>query len=183
MTSPALRRAPTSNNRRVVLVGMMGAGKTTVGRAVAAETGWRYVDNDELVAQLSGVPTRDLLQQRGVGAMREVEAAAVDKVLAMEPPLVAGAAAGIVLDDELCARLHAGAFVVYLRARLATLEQHVAGTDRPWLGQSGVDPGVAIRELFDGRETRYEKVAHLVIDVDDATPADIAQRIVAAAVG
>jgi shikimate kinase len=164
-----------SGDKRVVLVGMMGAGKTTVGHAIAAATGWRYVDNDELVEQISGVATCDLLQQRGEAAMRTAEAAAVEKVLAMEPPLVAGAAAGVVLDDDLCARLHAGAFVVYLRASLAVLQRRVAGTDRPWLG---VDPAVAMGELYQGREPRYQKLAHLVVEVDDATPADLARRII-----
>ena len=49
---------------RIVLIGMMGAGKSTVGHAISHITGWRYLDNDEIVADISGLPTRDLLQQR-----------------------------------------------------------------------------------------------------------------------
>jgi len=67
---------------RIVLIGMMGAGKTTIGLAISQTTGWPYIDNDEIVAQISGMPTRDLLRQRGEPAMREAEFAAVDKVLA-----------------------------------------------------------------------------------------------------
>jgi len=162
----------------VVLVGMMGAGKSTVGMAISHLTGWRYVDNDEVVAELTGMPTRELLAQRGEAAMREAEFAAVDKVLAMAPPVVAGAAAGVVLDESVCARLRAGAFVVYLRARIETLDERVKGTYRPWLG---ADPGAAMHKLYEGREPRYEKLAHLVIEVDDASPDDVAQQIIAAA--
>lgn len=167
-----------SSEPRVVLIGMMGAGKSTVGLAISAATGWPYVDNDEVVAEITGMPTRDLLQQRGEAAMREAEFAAVDKVLAMDRPVVAGAAAGVVIDEKVCARLHAGAFVVYLRAKVETLVQRVTGTYRPWLG---ADPAAALRTLYKGRETRYEKLAHLIIDVDDTSPDDVARRVVEAA--
>ena len=162
---------------RVVLVGMMGAGKSTIGAALSRATGWRYVDNDELVAGICGMPTRDVLDKRGVAAMREAEFAAVDAVLAQPPPLVAGAAAGIVVNAALCSRLHAGAFVVYLRARLDTLTARVAGTPRPWLGD---DPAAALHTLYTGREPLYEKLAHLIVDVDDAAPDDVAGAILEA---
>jgi shikimate kinase len=162
---------------RIVLVGMMGAGKSTVGRALSRLTGWPYIDNDELVQKLTGLPTRDLLQQQGVDAMRAAEKAAAEHVLAMEPPLIAGAAAGVVLDPELSARLHDGAFVVYLRARVETLEDRVEGTYRPWLGD---DPGATLRTLYAGREPLYERIADVVIEVDEAQPDDVARSILEA---
>ena len=159
---------------RVVLIGMMGAGKSTVGLALSQLTGWPYVDNDEVVEQITGLPTRDVLNSQGEQAMRSAESAAVDRVLATEPPVIAGAAAGIVLDQEACARLHAGAFVVYLRARVETLEERVRGTYRPWLGN---DPGTALRTLYTGREPFYKQLAHLVVEVDDMTPEAVAKQI------
>jgi shikimate kinase len=164
--------------QRIVLIGMMGAGKTTIGLAISQRTGWPYIDNDEIVEQISGMPTRDLLQQRGEAAMREAEFAAVDKVLAMETPVVAGAAAGVVLNDEVSARLRAGAFVVYLRATVETLVSRVQGTYRPWLG---ADPEDAMRKLYEGREPKYEALAHYIVDVDDGVPDQVAQRILDAA--
>jgi len=160
--------------QRIVLIGMMGAGKTTIGTAISQVTGWPYIDNDEIVAQISGMPTRDLLQQRGEAAMREAEFAAVDKVLAMEPPVVAGAAAGVVLNPEVCDRLRDGAFVVYLRATVDTLVLRVEGTYRPWLGS---DPEDAMRKLYEGREAKYEALAHLIVDVDAGVPSKVAQEI------
>ncbi|HET9187382.1 MAG TPA: shikimate kinase [Acidothermaceae bacterium] len=164
--------------QRIVLIGMMGAGKTTIGLAISQRTGWPYIDNDEIVEQISGMPTRDLLQQRGEAAMREAEFAAVDKVLAMDTPVVAGAAAGVVLNDAVSARLRAGAFVVYLRATVETLVSRVQGTYRPWLG---ADPEDAMRKLYEGREPKYEALAHYIVDVDDGVPDQVAQQIVAAA--
>ncbi len=159
---------------RIVLVGMMGAGKSTVGATLSRLTGWRYVDNDEVVEQMVGMPTRDLLEQRGVAAMRAAESAAAQAVLKMDPPVIAGAAAGIVLDGATAAQLHDGAFVVYLRANVDTLVHRIEGTYRPWLGD---DPEATLRSLYDGREALYEKLADLIVDVDDLSADDVAQRI------
>jgi len=101
---------------RIVLIGMMGAGKSTVGARLSELTGWPYIDNDEVVEQMVGMPTRDLLRIKGVAAMRAAESAAAQEVLSRPPPLIAGAAAGIVLDPAVSEQVHAGAFVVFLRA-------------------------------------------------------------------
>jgi shikimate kinase len=163
-----------SRAERVVLIGMMGAGKSTIGASLSKLTGWPYIDNDQVVEQMVGMPTRDLLQQRGVEAMRTAESAAAIHVLTRPPPLIAGVAAGIVLDPAVSAQVHDGAFVVFLRARIETLAKRVEGTYRPWLGD---DPEATLRKLYVGREPLYEKLAHLVLDVDDTSPDADAQRI------
>jgi shikimate kinase len=168
------------NPQRVVLVGMMGAGKSTIGESLSKLTGWPYIDNDQVVEQMVGMPTRDLLQQRGVEAMRAAESAAAQQVLTMPAPVIAGAAAGIVLDPAVSAQVHDGAFVVFLRAHIDTLAKRVEGTYRPWLGD---DPEATLRALYVGREPLYEKLAHLVIDVDATTPDEVAHRILDALPG
>jgi shikimate kinase len=163
-----------SRAERVVLIGMMGAGKSTVGASLSKLTGWPYIDNDQVVEQMVGMPTRDLMQSQGVAAMRAAESAAALHVLTMPPPLIAGAAAGIVLDPVVSAQVHDGAFVVFLRARIETLAKRVEGTYRPWLGD---DPETTLRTLYVGREPLYEKMADLVLDVDDTTADADARRI------
>jgi len=163
-----------SQAERIVLIGMMGAGKSTIGASLSTLTGWPYIDNDQVVEQMVGMPTRDLLQQRGVEAMRAAESAAAIHVLTMPAPLIAGVAAGIVLDPAVSAQVHDGAFVVFLRARIETLAKRVEGTYRPWLGD---DPEATLRKLYVGREPLYEKLGHLVLDVDDTSPDADAQRI------
>jgi shikimate kinase len=166
-----------SQPERIVLIGMMGAGKSTIGASLSKLTGWPYIDNDQVVEQMVGMPTRDLLQQRGVEAMRTAESAAAIQVLTRPAPLIAGAAAGIVLDPAVSAQVHDGAFVVFLKARIETLAKRVEGTYRPWLGD---DPEATLRKLYVGREPLYEKMADLVLDVDETTPDADAQRILEA---
>jgi shikimate kinase len=161
----------------VLLVGMMGAGKTTVGRAVAAATGWPYLDNDVLVERAAGRPAPDVLADADEPTLRRVEAAALDAALAAAPPVVASVAAGVVLDPAARRRMTEHAFVVYLRASLTTLTAHVGrGDGRAWLGD---DPEAALAHLAEGRERLYLEVADLVLDVEGASPGELAGRIVA----
>jgi shikimate kinase len=163
-----------SQPERIILIGMMGAGKSTIGASLSKLTGWPYIDNDQVVEQMVGIPTRDLLQERGVEALRTAESAAAIEVLTRPAPLIAGVAAGIVLDPEVSAQVHDGAFVVFLKARIETLAKRVEGTHRPWLGD---DPEATLRKLYAGREPLYEKMADLVLDVDGTAPDVDAQRI------
>jgi shikimate kinase len=165
----------TSPPDRVLLVGMMGAGKTTVGHALSRLLGWPYFDNDELVARAVGKDTRRVLQEDGELALRRAESAALDVALTEGGPLIAGVAGGVVTDPLDLARLRSGPFVVWLRADIATLAKRVAGTDRPWLGAT---PAAAMSRLYAGREALYAAAADLVIDEGETTPGLTARLIV-----
>ncbi|HVW33456.1 MAG TPA: shikimate kinase, partial [Acidimicrobiia bacterium] len=120
--------------RHVVLVGLMGAGKTTVGRALAGLLGRPLVDNDAQIVSATGATVADISAAAGVAEMRRLESAALTAALASPEPAVITAAAGTVLDADVRHRL-AAPFVVWLRARPATVAGRV-GHDpaRPLLG-------------------------------------------------
>ena len=162
---------------RILLVGMMGAGKTTVGRALSALLGWPYYDNDELLHRALGADTRTVQRRLGEAALRRAESKALTVALTEAGPLVAGVAGGIVADPLDCDRLRAGGFVVWLRASLETLADRVRGSNRPWLRD---DPRVALAALYAGRAGLYASVADLVVDVDTLPPEAVAVRIAAA---
>ena len=165
--------------RRVLLIGMMGSGKTSVGRAVSERTGWPYRDNDEVLAEQEGMPTDELARRNGEQALRDAESRALQALLKMEPPLIAGVAAGVVEVAEDRERL-AGpdAFVVYLHTPIEVLVERVgSGEGRPWLQP---DPEAALRRLQEGREDHYRAAADLVVDSSTGDPDDHAAEIVAA---
>lgn len=165
-------------DRRLLLVGMMGVGKTTVGRAVAARTGWPYVDNDDLLHADTGMYGAELLRRHGVQELRAAEARALGETLRRAPPLVAGVAAGVVLARADRARMKQQAFVVWLRARTETLVARVSGDrHRAWLQP---DPAAALRALAVGRDRLYADVANLTVDVDDRDADDVVDEILAA---
>jgi shikimate kinase len=172
-----MTRPDDTSRRRIDLVGMMGAGKTTIGRAVAARLGWPYLDNDELVREIAGVDSPTLAATRGAGPLHEVELAALDRVLEHPGPLVAGLAGYVVTDPGAVLRLRERAVVAWLRARPETLRARIGdGAGRrddarseAWLAQAAAD-----------RAGAYAAVADLVVDVDDLTVDEAAAQIVAA---
>ncbi len=174
--------APHLKDRRVLLLGMMGAGKTSVGREIQARTGWPYRDNDEAVEALTGLPTRELYDQRGTGELRAAESRVLHEALVGPPPYVAGVAGGVVeSDDDVDALRAADAFVVYLHTPIDELVRRVGdGGGRPFLQP---DPEAALRLLYAGREPRYRAVADLVVDTSLGDAAAHADQVVQALEG
>jgi shikimate kinase len=158
----------------IILLGMMGSGKSTVGRTLAARTGWRYMDNDELVRAVTGRAPEEIDATDGEDVLHAAEAEALRHALAVPPPFIAGAAAWVVTDPDSVARLRACPVVVYLRARPETLRARIAGgvgrrddaTDIAWL-----------RARFGERDESYRELATLTVDTDVASADEIATRI------
>lgn len=170
-------RMPEVGSERVFLVGMVGSGKTTVGRTLAERTGWPYVDNDDLVRRLTGREPDEIDATDGEDVLHLAELRALDVALEMEPPVIVGVAGVVVDDDAAREALRDGGFVVWLRARPDTLLERIgSGTGRR---HDAVDPEW-IRARIREREPRYAAVASQIIDVDDVEPAQIAELILAA---
>lgn len=167
-----------SSPHRVLLLGMMGAGKTTVGRELASMTGWPYLDNDELVRRATGETAPEVLMGADEALLRRVEKAAFEAALAVEPPVIASVAGGVVLDAEARQRMTEASFVVYLHAPMAVLAERVGtGAGRPWIDNDAVD---VLDRLFKGREPLFREAADLVLDVAGVAPDALADAIVKA---
>jgi shikimate kinase len=163
---------------RIVLVGMMGSGKSSVGRALAARTGWPFHDNDALLEGATGRTARELAAT-GEATLREAESAALRVALEVQEPAIVAVAAGAVLDPADRTLLATAADVVWLRARPETLQGRLALAEdehRPWLDS---DPAGWLRQTDALRAPLFASVADLVLDVDGASPDEIAGRILA----
>lgn len=159
----------------VVLVGLMGAGKSTIGRELAALLDRPLVDNDAQVVAKTARTVAEISTQTGIPEMRRFEREALAEALASPAPAVITSAAGVVLDRE-ARRWLQDPFVVWLRADPATLAARVARDPiRPLLGD---DPEAVLRVMHEQRHHLYSEVADLVIDVDRLSPAEVAAAIV-----
>jgi shikimate kinase len=158
---------------RVVLVGPMGAGKTTVGRILAERWGTGVRDTDEDVEAVVGKSVQDIFVDDGEAAFRALEKAAVTRALA-EHDGVLSLGGGAVLDPDTRALL-AGRPVVFLRVGLADASRRVGlGQGRPLLLGNVRS---RIKALLEERNPVYEAVAALVVDTDGRTPAEVAAEI------
>ncbi len=162
---------------RILLVGMMGAGKTTTGRIVAEHLGWRYRDSDADVEAETGLTVPELFARDGEAVFRKAEADVLAAACADPSPSVVSVAGGAVLSPDTRRRIAASGTVVWLRARPETLAARVGdGAGRPLLDG---DPAAALTTLNDVRAPLYAEVADIVIDVDDLAPDEVARRILA----
>ena len=162
---------------RIFLIGMMGAGKTTVGRELARLTGWPAVDNDDLIRRLTGREPRAIDAEDGEDALHDAEAAALRGALELPPPIIVGVAGAMVERPDVRGTLRESGHVVWLRARPQTLRARIGSgagrrkeaRDVAWLAARAAE-----------REPLYRDVANQIIDVDDAAPAAVAAEILEA---
>jgi shikimate kinase len=161
---------------RVVLVGPMGAGKTTVAGLLATAWGTEARDTDHDVEAAEGRAIADIFVDSGEEAFRALERAAVAEALANHDGVLA-LGGGAVLDPG-TRELLADHEVVFLRVGLSDAVKRVGlGSARPLL--LGNVRG-RIKTLLDERTPIYESVATLVVDTDGRAPEDVAAEIVAA---
>jgi shikimate kinase len=162
----------------VVLVGMMGTGKTTVGRRIAERLGRPFLDSDEMIEARTGKTVREIFESDGEPAFRVLESAVLREALTGSAPAVIAAAGGSVVDPENRAAMRESAHVVWLRADPTVLAARVAETaksgHRPLLAQ---DPSSALRRLNAERLALYNDVADAVVDVDHLTPDEAVDRV------
>lgn len=167
---------------RLLLVGMMGAGKSTVARMAADRLGWDCADTDEEVARAAGMSVPELFAVRGEKFFRVEESRALRAVLARADPLVVSVGGGAVLDAANRALLRGTATVVWLRAALDTLAVRVGdGSGRPLLAGGNGDPHAALRRIDAERRALYLEVSAAAVDVDDIEPAAVTDRLLAVA--
>src|SRR6185436_16463626 len=153
----------------LVLVGMMGAGKTTVGRRVAKLLGRPLLDSDQMIESRTGRTVREIFEADGEQAFRVLETAALVDALAEPEPLVIAAAGGVLLREENREALQRSfAKVIWLRADPAVLaDRATRGQHRPLLDG---DPLAAMERLLPEREPLYRAAADLVVDTDRLDP-------------
>jgi shikimate kinase len=167
-----------SARRHLVLVGLMGSGKTTVGEECARRLGRSFVDLDELIMVHAAMPIEELWNQRGEDRFREMEREVVVEVCEAPNSLVVACGGGTVVDPDSRRRLRAAGIVVWLQAPTEVLAERVGNdTSRPLLAG---DPSGALARLSALREEAYTAAADASVDTDGRDVDAVADAVLAA---
>ena len=167
----------------VLLIGMMGAGKTTIGALVAEKLRRPYIDNDTQVEHLTGKTVAEIWRDGGEEAFRRHESAALRAAVQSPFPSVIAVAGGAVLDPVNRQHIADAGTVVWLRAKVETLAGHIRNDDdddhRPLLG-GPIGLESILERLEAERRPLYTELADEVVDVDGLTLEEARQRVLSA---
>jgi shikimate kinase len=156
------------------MVGLMGAGKSSIGARVAAATGRPFVDVDRAIETCTGKTVRELWEEGGEPAYRHLESEVVLDTLARDDGVVLAAPGGAILDPAVRAAL-GPTFVVWLQADPGTLASRVERDDhRPLLGDRPLE---VLASMASERAGLYGSVADFVVDTDGRDADTVARTV------
>jgi shikimate kinase len=177
MSAP--RRSPSAKEleRPIVMVGMMGAGKSAIGRRLAQRLGLPFVDADAEIERAAGCTIDEIFDKHGEAAFRDGERRVIARLL--EGPVgVMATGGGAFMDPETRARIRARAITVWLKADLDTLVERVARRSHRPLLKNG-DPREILTQLIAARHPVYAE-ADITVETGDAPTAATVDRVIEA---
>lgn len=164
-----------ANTGNVILIGMMGSGKTTVGRLLAKQLGKTFIDSDEEIQRRTGVTIPHIFDVEGEAGFRQRESAVLED-LSVRGDLVLATGGGAILSAHNRAILKAGGTVVYLKSSVHDLWQRTRhDTNRPLLQTA--DPRAKLQELFEQRDPLYAEIADIVMHTGKQSVHVLLQRL------
>ena len=164
--------------RHVTLIGMMGAGKSSVAPLLAEQLGRQVIEVDELIEKQEGMPIGEIFIAKGEAYFRRVEGAVVTELI-KQPAAVLSLGGGAFMWEATRDLLLRDTVVIYLGARLETLESRLrtSAATRPLLNVPGSDLSAIIQDLVERRGPTYG-LAHHRVETDSRTPDEVAREIV-----
>ncbi|MCC7484130.1 MAG: shikimate kinase [Burkholderiales bacterium] len=159
----------------IFLVGLMGAGKTSVGRLLARRLGKRFLDSDHEIERATGVRIPVIFEIEGEAGFRAREARVLAE-LARERDIVLATGGGAVLAPENRGVLAGNGVVIYLRAAVPDLLARTRqDRNRPLL--RGGDPRATLEQLYTERDPLYREIADIIVDTGEQSLASLAHRL------
>lgn len=160
----------------IILIGFMGAGKTTLGKATAQAVGCRFVDTDDLIEETTGEKISDIFATKGEPYFRDLETQTIKGLLAQPEQMVVAVGGGLPVRTENRQLLKQLGTVIYLKADIDTLLSRLEGdTSRPKL--QGGDLRERIESLMARREALYEDAAQEEVYTDGKSVEDTVREL------
>jgi len=161
----------------IVLIGMRGSGKTTVGKILARKLGRELVEMDELIAQRAGLTIPEMVARYGWSKFRDIEEEITGEVAGLDNTVNA-AGGGVVTREKNIAKLKESGVLVWLKASLDTLLERIAeDNERPPLVEGRSRWG-DMEMTLEERKPLYQKAADLVVNTENKTPEEVADLVI-----
>lgn len=175
MTEAPTPTMPPAPPKTIVLVGMMGAGKTAVGRRLAAAFGLPFIDADEEIEAAAGCSISDIFALHGEAEFRNGERRVIERLL-KQPVSILATGGGAFMDERIRAAIKASAVSIWLKADLETLWNRVRRrSHRPLLNTE--NPKETLEKLMKTRYPVYAK-ADLTVESSDAPLDETVDRVI-----
>lgn len=143
----------------IVLIGMPGCGKSTVGVVLAKALGYQFIDCDLLIQKSEGKVLSQLIQEHGVDGFHEIENRVISSIEAEETIIATGGSA--IYGEEAMAHLREIGWVVYLKLPYEEIKVRLGDLHKRGIT---IEPGETLRDLYDQRIPMYEKYSHETVD-------------------
>jgi shikimate kinase len=162
--------------RRIFLVGLMGAGKSTIGKYLAQQLKLRFADTDTEIEERTGADIPWIFDVEGEPGFRDREQQVVEEMTLWDD-IVLATGGGVVMRPENRQALAARGFVIYLHATVDEQVRRTRRDQRRPLLQTG-NPEAVLRSLMAIRDPLYREIADHIIETDGCSPRTVAQRLV-----
>lgn len=164
-------------NGNLILIGLMGAGKTTLGRQLASELQLDFYDSDQLICERTGVSIPTIFELEGEEGFRQREKTVINELVRLNNIIIA-TGGGTVLSAENRYKLRKNGHVIYLHAHPQILLSRIQNDkNRPLLQVE--DPLLKLQQLYVQRDPIYRETAHLIIEANDSCTTQTITRLFA----
>lgn len=162
--------------KHLILIGFMGAGKTTVGKLLADKLQWKMIDTDQRIVEKAGMPISEIFSKWGEARFRRMETEVLEELLLEPYPAVISVGGGLPVQPQNAVFLKSLGTTVYLRAQAETLVCRLTGDKtRPLLQNGGLKE--KIDTLLKERAAIYEERSDVILDTDKMSPEQSAEAI------
>ena len=162
---------------KIILIGLMGAGKTTIGKELSNKLNLRFIDMDDEIQKQSKMSIVDIFEKYGENRFREIESKLLEKI-ALEDDIIISTGGGIIKVDDNRKLLKKQDNVVFLNGSIYTLVKNVSNDiyKRPLLKDS-TDLYIKIEELLKERYEKYKESSNIIIDINNKNINEVVSQI------
>ena len=161
------------NGNNIILIGMPGSGKTTLGTELAEKIGYGYIDSDSVIVAREGKRLNEIIKERGREAFLDIEAKVNSEITASRCVIATGGS--VIYRQKAVEKLKETGVVVYLKVSCETIAKRLGDLDKRGVA---IKDQFTLQDLYDERAPLYEKYADIIVELDNKTINQSVQTIV-----